>query len=83
MIGWFVKKRYFRNENHAIWFFYSIGTFVFTAIMFLRPNLYFFLVIPFLIHLSPFLTAIFTISKKKKSHFYLLCRRFGLCVADM
>lgn len=72
MIEWLVKKGYFRNENHAIWFVSSFGFFVLSICNYFYPkNLWMFLIIPTVVNLPPLITSINKIFiKKEEGHLY-------------
>jgi len=70
MIAWLVKNKYFRNENHAIWFLASFGVFTFVLTLFFKPFPEIFLLVPLFFHISPFITSILTTRSKEKSNLY-------------
>jgi len=71
MIEWLVKKKIFRNANHAIWFICSIGFLLIFLGYLAKINLKFIIVAVALIaHLPPLITSIIAVSKKRASEIY-------------
>lgn len=69
MIEYLVNKKYFRNENHAIWFLCSI-IFLLSYIIFKLNLEKLNLVILIIIHTSAFLNSSYIFTKKIKSEIY-------------
>lgn len=71
MIEWFVGKGFFRNENHAIWFFLSLGFLMLAIIDIFVPKLtVVLLIIPLVAHIPPLITSIYKTSRKAESTLY-------------
>lgn len=70
MIGYLVQKRYFRNENHAIWFLCSVGFFIIALLMYFRPSHVFFLGVALVVHLPALINSTVTVLSKKQSELY-------------
>ena len=70
MIDYLVEKKYFRNENHAIWFLCSFGIAIFTITTFLKPSQYLFLLIPAIVHMPPLITSSIRVFARKESSLY-------------
>lgn len=70
MIGYLVRKGYFRNENHAIWFVCSVGFLMIALAMFWKPNRIIFLVIAAIAHLPALINSSITIKKNRESELY-------------
>ena len=69
MIEWLVNKKLFRNANHAIWFLTSIGFLLVTLSLHFFPNQkLIFLIIPTVVHLPPFITAIVAVYIQKREN---------------
>lgn len=70
MIEWLVQRGYFVNANHAIWFTFSIFTFVFVSQLLLSPSPWTF-VLPLVFHGSPVVMSIVKIYiRKQRSDIY-------------
>lgn len=75
----FVKKKLFRNVNHAIWFFMSVLIFILTIAYYFYPNLKIVILLPVLMHLFAVLEATYVIIIKKQESETLskACIRFN------
>lgn len=71
MIVWLVRKRIFRNANHAIWFLCSSG-FLLLLIGFQADinRRVLAAAVALIAHLPPFITSVVTIAKKQPSEIY-------------
>ena len=67
IINWFVEKKIFRNENHAIWFFMSIAIFLVFILLYFFPKNKIVFIFPIAIHLLSFFMASISVFIKKES----------------
>lgn len=71
MIQFFVDRDLFRNVNHAIWFFCTIGIFSAVLLQKIFPqHLWLILLIGFAAHLSPIINAVAVAVRKEESDLY-------------
>lgn len=71
MIEWLVRKRIFRNSNHAIWFLASISIFILVVVHYLLPfNKWLLLIVPAVVHVSPFVNSVVRKVKNIPSEIY-------------
>lgn len=62
---WAVRKKLFRNINHAIWFLMSLWILILTTAYFFYPNYKIILLLPIAIHLVALIQAIVTVNIQK------------------
>lgn len=71
MIEWLIKKKFFRNANHAIWFLCSMGIFLVVAAYYLFPKrAWLILIAPLVVHIPPFIKASMVVARKEKNQIY-------------
>ena len=60
MIEWVVRRKYFRNANHAIWFLCSAVIFalVMLSVMSPKPRTWLLLLLPASLHVSPLIYSL-------------------------
>lgn len=63
---WAVKRKLFKNINHAIWFLMSIWLLIFTVAYYFYPKIKLLILLPISIHFVAFLQSIYTVYIKKE-----------------
>jgi len=63
---WGVRKKLFRNINHAIWFLMSVWLLVLTAVYYFYPRHNIVILFPIAIHFVAFLQSIYVVYIKKE-----------------
>jgi hypothetical protein len=61
IIEWLVRKKFFRNENHALWFFLSMGFYLLALSYYFLPHSKAILVLLAGVHLVSLVITIYTI----------------------
>ncbi len=64
---WAVRKKLFRNLNHAIWFLMSAWLLLLTLAYYFYPGSLFIVLLPASIHLVAFFQAIYVVRIKKQA----------------
>ena len=71
MIEWLLRKKLFRNANHAIWFLASLGFFLFVVICYFYPSKnYVILITPLLVHFPPLIASTVKVYNREPSELY-------------
>lgn len=71
MIDWVVRKKYFKNANHAIWFLTTSSFAGLMLVYYIKPKLAWLWVAPILVfHISPIIKSLKVIRKKENSDLY-------------
>ena len=63
---WAVRKKLFRNINHAIWFLMTMWIFIITIAYYFYPNLKVIILFPIAIHLVASIQALYLVFIKKE-----------------
>ncbi len=71
MIEWLVKKKIFRNANHAIWFLCSMGIFLLVLANYFYPRgTWVILAAPLIVHIPPLSKSSMVVLRKEKNQIY-------------
>jgi len=63
---WGVRKKFFRNINHAIWFLMSMWLLILTAAYYFYPGRDIIILFPLSIHFVAFLQSLYVVYVKKE-----------------